>query len=213
MSTEIQLTPELAGQQTALELRVNAIVVTNDEERTDAENTIRDIKAVRKAIESFFEPFASRAHATWKAITTARGDATKPLDAMEAAVKAKILPYATAKAERERQAREEEQARLREQEAAAREQAEAAVMFGETTEAAALEVQAHVLKHQAAAIVPGKPTGTRDNWKWRVVDDAKIPRGYLTPDATLLDSVAKTKKGDAKVDGIEFYNEPIVVVR
>lgn len=213
MSTEIQLTPELAGQQTALETRVNAIVVTNDEQRTYAEEVVRDIKAVRKAIESFYEPFASRAHATWKAITTARGEATKPLDAMETAVKAKILPYASEKAEREREAREKEQARLRAEEAAAREKAEAASMFGDTTEAAAFEVQAHVLKHQAAAIVPGKATGTRDNWKWREVNPDIIPRGYLVPDAARLDYEAKSKKGAASVPGIEFYNEPIVVVR
>ena len=63
MSTEIQLTPELAGQQTALSIRVASIVVTNDEQRAYAEEVVRDIKAVRKAIESFYEPFASRAHA------------------------------------------------------------------------------------------------------------------------------------------------------
>lgn len=213
MTTEIQLTPELAGQQTALETRVGNIVVTNDAQRSYAEEVIRDIKAVRKAIESFYEPFASRAHATWKAITSARGDATKPLDAMEAAVKAKILPYAQAKAAAEREAQEQEQARLRAEAAAAREKAEVAAIFGDTDESAALEVEAHVLKHQAEAVKPGKATGTRDNWKWRAIDEDKIPRSYLVPDAARLDYEAKSKKGAASVPGIEFYNEPIVVVR
>lgn len=205
------LSPQVLSEQTALQTRVASLVVTNDNERTYAEDSIRDIKALRKSIEDYFKPMVEAAHAAHKAMTKARGDATKPLDDMEVAIKAKILPYATAKAERERQAREEEQARLRQEAAEAREQAEAAAIFGDTVEATALEVQAHVLKHQAAAIVPGKATGTRDNWKWRQVGIVD-PR-YTKPDDDLLNALAKSKKGEAKVDGIEFYNDPIVVVR
>lgn len=207
------LSPEVLSEQTALQQRVAALTVTNDAENEAALNTVRDIKALKKSIEAYFAPMVESAHAAHKAMTKARGDATKPLDDMERAIKDKILPYATAKAEREREAAAAEQARLRAEADRARIEAEDAAMFGDETEAAVLEVQAHVLKHQAAAIVPGKPAGTRDNWKWRVVDESLIPRSWMVPDVSRLDYEAKKKKGDASVPGVEFYNDPIVVVR
>lgn len=207
------LSPEVLGEQTALQQRVAALAVTNDDENAAAIDTIRDIKALKKSIEAYFAPMVESAHAAHKAMTKARGDATKPLDDMEAAIKAKVLPYATAKAEREREAAAAEKQRLQQEAAAARAEAEDAALFGDETEAHALEVQAHVLKHQAAAIVPGKAAGTRDNFKWRVVDESLIPRSYLVPDASRLDYEAKSKKGAGIVPGIEFYNDPIVVVR
>jgi hypothetical protein len=207
------LSPQVLSEQTALQQRVASLTVTNDAENDLALQTVRDIKALKKNIEAYFAPMVESAHAAHKAMTKARGDATKPLDDMEAAIKAKVLPYATAKAAAEREAREAEQARLRQEAAAAREQAETAAIFGDETEAAALEAQAHILKHQAAAIVPGKAAGTRDNWKWRVADETLIPRSYLVPDKDRLDYEAKKGKGASSVPGIEFYNEPIVVVR
>lgn len=207
------LSPEVLGEQTALQQRVASLTVTNDTENAAAIDTIRDIKALKKSIEAYFAPMVESAHAAHKAMTKARGDATKPLDDMEAAIKAKVLPYATAKAEREREAAAAEQARLRAAAEQALEEADKAERFGDDEEVAAFAAQAHVLKHQAAAIVPGKPAGTRDNWKWRVVNEALIPRSYLVPDANRLDYEARTKKGMGTVHGIEFYNEPIVVVR
>lgn len=191
------LSDEVLSQQGDLEIRVSSLVVTSDEQRAEAEDTIRDIKALRKSIEDFFDPMVKSAHAAHKAATKARGDAIKPLDEMEASIRAKIIPYAQAKARAEAEA----QALIKKE---MEDAAYTAEVFGD-------DVAAHVLKQQADAIKPGKATGTRDNWKWRVV--GVVDPRYTKPDEDLLNALAKSKKGEAQVEGIEFYNEPILVVK
>jgi hypothetical protein len=50
----------------------------------------------------------------------------------------------------------------------------------------------------------------RENWKFRIIDVNKIPRELLIPDEKKLGEIAKANKSLAKVDGIEFYNEPVI---
>jgi hypothetical protein len=65
----------------------------------------------------------------------------------------------------------------------------------------------------AVAIMTPATTGQRANWKWRVVDRAKVPADYWVVDSVRLDALAKAHKADAVVPGIEFYNEPTAVLR
>jgi hypothetical protein len=200
MSTEIQLSPTLVNEQNSLASRVSAITeIHNDAAHIAALETIKDVKAVKKSVEEFFAPMVESAHKAHKAITTARNNATKPLDEMESALKAKVLPYVQAKAQAERAADEERQRVLREE--------------AELERALGNEEAAQIARHEAAKIVPGKAKGTRDNWKWRVVDADAIPRHFLKPDEAVLDAFAKANKGTAGIPGIEFYNDPIVVAR
>lgn len=56
--------------------------------------------------------------------------------------------------------------------------------------------------------VEGIKTITR--WKYRIIDEALIPREYLIPNEKLLASVAASTKGAVKVAGIEFYPESTI---
>lgn len=62
---------------------------------------------------------------------------------------------------------------------------------------------------------PKKTEGVsyRDNWKMKIINVDMIPREYLIPNDTLLNSVGKMYKGKKVVPGVEFYNEPISVTR
>jgi hypothetical protein len=64
----------------------------------------------------------------------------------------------------------------------------------------------------------GSKTGSRENWKYRVVDITKVPENFLVaPEERVqkatLNALARSMKAAAKVDGIEFYNEPVLQSR
>jgi len=56
--------------------------------------------------------------------------------------------------------------------------------------------------------VQGIKTITR--WRYKIVDEALIPREYLMPNEKLLADMAIMTKGTIKVPGVEFYSESIV---
>jgi ATPase subunit of ABC transporter with duplicated ATPase domains len=67
---------------------------------------------------------------------------------------------------------------------------------------------------------PAKTTRTdigtasqRDNWKFEVIDIDKVPRKYLMPDTVLLNNIAKKHHDGYPIEGVRFYNEPIINVR
>ncbi len=47
----------------------------------------------------------------------------------------------------------------------------------------------------------------RKSWKYRIIDDAKIPREYLIADDSKLRAAAREMKENAKIPGIEVYAE------
>jgi hypothetical protein len=64
----------------------------------------------------------------------------------------------------------------------------------------------------------GSKTSQRENWKYRVVDIAKVPEQFLVaPDErvqkSVLNALARSQKAAAQVPGIEFYNDPILASR
>lgn len=71
----------------------------------------------------------------------------------------------------------------------------------------------------ALAALAGPPTGTsvRMQWKWRITDEASVPRAFLSVDAGKVTShlrgSVKDQGAPEPVAGLEFYQEPIVAVR
>lgn len=138
--------------------------------------------------------------------------------AAAAAERARIEAENTARATAERQAAE--QARQAAQAAAAAgnlDHAQQLVNEAQTKEAQAAVIETTPVHVPTPIVVPEqKPKGgsySRDNWKARVVNSEAVPRLYCTPDQKLLDGVAKRSKGNAKIEGVEFYNDESLVGR
>ena len=55
--------------------------------------------------------------------------------------------------------------------------------------------------------------GQRDNWKYEIIDLNAIPREYMMPDTSMLNTTAKTHHDKKPVPGVRFYNEPILAIR
>lgn len=55
------------------------------------------------------------------------------------------------------------------------------------------------------ALVASNVAATRKFWKFKIVDEEKVPREYMAPDEKKLGSLARTEKEKASVPGVEFY--------
>jgi hypothetical protein len=97
--------------------------------------------------------------------------------------------------------REAEKLRKESEAAEARERQRAA----DDAKAAAENVQEVTVK---AAVPTVSGIKARVNWKFKIVDETKIPREYLMPDEVKIGSfVRATKKPGAVIPGIEAYSE------
>lgn len=204
--------------------KASAIVVIDDASKADAENFIRELRSVAKAIEDHYKPHIEAAHKAHKSLTSERAAHLKPLEEAEKQVKQRISAFLTAKAMEERKALEAQQAAIRAKAEEERRKAEAlareaqqAEAFGATDlaetlkdDAARAQGNAHIAERSADSIQPGKPEGTRGVWKWRETGE-EIPRQYLQPNKDMLDFLSR--KARPEIKGIEWYQDFTVVIR
>lgn len=82
----------------------------------------------------------------------------------------------------------------------------------ESTQAAvAAYDRADALATPVESYVPVKGIHTRETWFARVVNEAQLPREYMTPDFGKLDRIAKAVKAPSDIPGVEFYAETTVI--
>ena len=130
-------------------------------------------------------------------------------------------------AERAAAKTEEDEQRAKEQEAAAekRRQAEQDRLHQErleseaaqrerTARAETLEVRAETVVTAPVASAPKvKGISTRKNWKFEIVDQAKIPNEYLQPNTVAIGGVVRALKGNTNIPGIRVYSEDTMSAR
>ena len=54
---------------------------------------------------------------------------------------------------------------------------------------------------------------TRKVWKFKIIDQNKIPREYMIPDEKYIGQIVRVSKGDREIPGIEIYSEDIISSR
>jgi len=136
-----------------------------------------------------------------------------------------------ARKERERLERlaAEERARAEAREAALRAQAEKAnaaqrakIEARLKAEAEKAEAKQAMFEERADAVqapviqrTPPKVEGvsTRKVWKFRVVEEEKVPRQYLVVDEAAIRRAVQARKGDTRIPGVEVWEEESVVAR
>lgn len=156
-----------------------------EEKRTEYVGPIREhLGKVNDAFKRFLAPFEEADRLT-------RGKVQKfDLDQRTKAAEAKRI--------------EDEKARLAREEAAFNGTGEITVPLGTVEEVA--PPPEHVRTDLGTL-------GGRDNWKARVVDFAALPDEYKIPNESLLNSHARTTKGERPIPGVEFYNDRITTIR
>jgi hypothetical protein len=162
-----------------------------------------------KAVQDFFRPFKSAAHALHKALCDRENAILAPLLRLDRAKQTAIAVFHAAETTRRRL---EEQRiadeRKREADAAALREAAALERLGDHALAAAVVAEA-VARPAPVVALPDtvrEVANFRRTWHWRLTTEALVPREFLCVDTKKLDKYATAMQASAKVAGVEFYS-------
>lgn len=177
--------------------RAARLKIDNDTSLKIAGELLVQIKGEIKCVEAQWEPLVKSAHATHKLATALRNNEAEPLIAAEASLKKMIADYQVAQAKAMREAEERMTAQLQ----------------AEAREAGVAPEQLSGLA--VVAPPPAKVAGvsTRVVWKHRIIDEALIPREYLVPNEKAIAGVVASLGPQAKIPGVEVYEDTIVSAR
>lgn len=210
---------EIVQEQQASELamtlmdQAKAVVVRDDASYEAAGAILVAVKEGIKDVKKYWEDPIKKQQAALDVLKDRKNLMLDPLIQTEVQLKIMIGDYRI-KADKERAERERVARKALEDKARAEQQALAKEMesFGNVEAAAKVAVAPVVVP---PVILQGAPkmdgVQFRDNWKAEVMDPMAIPREYLIPDEKKLSAVAKALKGDAKVPGVRFWCEKVVV--
>jgi hypothetical protein len=209
-------TGELAEQGRSIVARAEALAVDSPDSLELAGTGLREIKTVRQQIKALFDQPVGLAHKAHKAMVAARNTLDSGPAMAEAMLKRKVATY-QAEEERKRRAEEDRLRELARVEAEERQLAEAvaAEAAGNTEEAA--EIIAEPIAAPVVVVAPAVPklagVSTRETWKYRIVDESKIPRDYMMPDDKKIGAYARSMKSKASMPGVEFYSDSVISAR
>jgi len=214
MSTKdiIKLDEEKVGmfETKALDMRTKSLAfkVVDEDTRVKAEKGIVVVKTLRKAIKELTGPNVSSLYSEWKKAKARENTVIQPLDEAEDYLKRQVKDFEMEKIRAQRRKEKEEEER---REAELRKAEELAAQ-GKEEEAD--KVLRDVAEEEAAPIVPQvmeeKVKGTSKKtieWKWRLKDLSAVPREFLMLDESKITRYVKAMREDAKISGIEIYED------
>lgn len=190
--------------------RAKLIVINNNDTLTIANGFLGAIKTMRKEIDDTFNPIIKKAFTAHKEAVAQKKRYEKPLIDAEKSVKLKIASYMREQEEIRR--KKEEEARKAEEERQLMEKHAQILSDAGRHDAAedakkSIPAQKEYVPHEVPKL---QGTGIRRIWKWRVVDESKIPREYLVVDSAKITRLVKSTKGQIRIPGIEIYSEDSV---
>lgn len=160
-----------------------------------------------KQAHEYFDPEVERWNVGHKAACAKRGGVIKPLEEAKDALSKLISAYTYQQQQAQRQAALAAEAKAREEAENLRqiELAEAKSV----EEAAEIESAPLVVAPVAVTPAPVKPAGLKTivEWRWRLVDAAKVPDEFWLLDEAKISRLVKAMKGETRVPGIEVYDQ------
>jgi hypothetical protein len=212
-------TQELEKQSESLVVRAQTCTaITNSEQYTQVVELGRALKAMASGIEEYWEKLISDAFKQHKALVARKKEMVQPVELALMKLKLLVSRY---EEEEERKRREAEriaaEALRQQQEAEALQEAQRLQAAGDTMGAESVIEQAisapppPVILQSTIPQVQGK--SSRQQWKFRVTNEAMIPREYLCVDETKLGAVVRALKDKTRIPGIEVYPDSVVSFR
>ena len=203
MNTEIM---KIEQESTEISQKVQALVVKDQASYESGALMKISLSTFRKKLNLFFDPMVSKAKAAYDEVRGTRDKYLKPTKELEDIVKDKLKSYERAK-EKEaedarRKAEEEKQKKIDAENEKRKQEAE---LFNEKAE----EVNPDEIETEQPlpTIDRVKGLGIRKLWKWKVVDESKIPREYFVLDAMLINKEVRGLKDKLEIPGIEVYED------
>lgn len=183
--------------------------IRGPDEQQEAEGFLKMVKALQGEIERTFGPIVEAAHKTWKSSLKQRDKLLEPLEEAETLIKGKLAAWnrrcvAERDLERERLEKEalEQEVRIRKEDAAWLE-----AMGDKESAERTLALPVIPAPVDLPKIARAEGINYRKVWKFRITDEAAIPREYLTPDLKKIGQVVRALKGTIPIPGIEQYEE------
>lgn len=190
-----------------------AAAITNDQGYNEALEYLKRNQAIKKMAVALLDPFRADAFKLYQATLDRIKAVIEPLDLKRALIEPRAAGYAR---ERERQ-RQEEEAKMREAErqrieAERKRQAEAAEIAGDINRAEEIKAAPVIVPPTVLPAAPRvKGVATTERWTAEVTDLMKLvkavaagkaPIACLKPDTQVLDSYARTQKGQMAIPGV-----------
>lgn len=207
----MELTQETTrALSTAMELAESIAVEISTQEHYDgATSLLKDVKGKIKELEGMRLAITRPLDESKKRTMDLFRVPIEKLESAESKLKSGILTYSR---------RIEEERRLAEAKAIAerRKLEEAALKAAEQGKAALAVkkmVAAEAVKIEAPEFVKAAGTSMRKIWRYKIIDETKIPREFLMVNDSKLGAYARAEKENAKVDGCEFFSEDILASR
>lgn len=204
---------EMEMQQEAVTCldRAKALVVKDQASYNEAAEGLLLIKEFLKRVDALCDPNIRR----WydghkKAVSEKKALTDMPLQA-EAIYKRGIASYIQEqeriRLEIQRKAEEEAKRREEEERLALAVQAEQAGADEQTIEDIVNTPQPYTPPVVAQTFRPMAGVSSRKTWKWRLVDESKVPRKYLVLNTVAINSAVKSLGKAADIPGIEVYED------
>lgn len=211
MNTEtIDISPDVAVRMDQAVVEAESFAITNADTYRAASSFLLKVKDLGKEIVAFFGPLKTDAHALHAKLCAAEKEKLAPLQKIESAIKARMLAFdrEQERIRREEEAKRREQARRLEEEARLREAVELEKAGESELAERVLEAPAYVPPVAVPKAVP-KVQGIKyvTTWKYRIVDDQKIPRQFLSVDEKKIAGVVRSLGAAAEIPGVEVYED------
>lgn len=211
-------------EKKVLELPALAGVLEVKDGRTleAANGFLQTVKALRAKVDDTFDPIIKAAHEAHKRALGQKKRFEAPLAEAERLAKSRIGAYLEEQDRIRRRAEEEARRAQEERERIEREALERAIKLeelGHAKQAETVLAQAAALERTAppAPAVPDRPRaeglGSREVWRFQIVDPARVPREFLTPDLVKIGRYVQATKALTLIPGVRVWPEKIVTVR
>ncbi len=189
----------------------DAVIITNTLSYVKAGELWTIITKMKKEVDASYDPIISANHLAHKKAINQKAKIFDPLKRAGKYVKSAMEKYDFV----QEQIRLKEETRLREiarEEEEERQLAEAleAEQNGEKEEAETiLEAPVYVPPVVVQKTTPKLKGGPvyRTTWKFRIVDESKIPKEFMTPDLVRIGQSVRAMKDATNIPGIESYSE------
>lgn len=215
MTEAVAVPVELEAKSTSLTVQARQFPAIRDADQyRDAVNLGRSLKAMINGITDFWTPLISSAYAQHKALVARRNSMTSPvegaLNVIDDLTKAFDREQERVRQEAERACAAELKRMADEvamQTASSLQEAGDAAGAQQVIEQAITAPPPPVIMPKMVPKVAGKTT--RDNWKFRIVNESLIPREYMEPAESKIGQVVRALKEKANIPGIQVYNDPV----
>jgi len=197
--------------------KAKAITIVNQESYNLAAGLLINIADLEREIIAHHKPIKDAAFAAHKAAVAAEKKLLDPLTEAKGIIKRGIGVW---EMEQER-IRQEEQRKAAEEARKREEEARIALAIEAEKQGATEETVEEIIQTPIPMVAPVvAPTfkraagvSARQAWKWRLVDENKVPREYLIIDEKKINSIVRAMGAKANIPGIEVYPEIITAVR